>query len=596
MSAEITSGELFYRYHGFQEDLSNKILIEQLRLDCDYKFQQNTVKMRLQELRKLRELSRKSAASILSGEFTACLKLLHKKRDAIVSTMKLELDKLDIELEEVRNQTDAGLLQWVLQYYALIRDSLTSARVRLFGDAEDNSVGKRQAQMKRDLKLFAFALQVETKGSISLTAVSKESSQFKRCCKAVGDSMGSNFSDKFPLHSGLNVIDVYKLDHSWLSARLQNAASRVESAKVKGLFCSIPQRYLYPLCAYGMHTQRVQGLQTHKGLGRIFEGDRESQIPRMRMPLFSEPWFCSSGDSVKASTTPGEGNATASASPRGHRPDFVRAKRLADAKVIREPRFSRSSAPTSMARMPVEELAAGTYLALCRVLIARLRVVDGEFEEMLIAESSKLGYDAIYSSLLEEYVLLNADHVLPEFIMHVQLAPLSGEPSSTTHPAEEPRQTKRPDLTSFYVVPAELEAQIPIAADIRCGSAAQAALDVHCRCPADVLGRNASQVTRESSEARSDRLWNRYRAGLESEKSRTIDELKGNNNRSSAEFSEIEERIEMLTLDEEGSRASMILRQNLCLNVSQAPVAFAETSRKLIAKLGENVNKVAEDL
>ena len=194
------------------------------------------------------------------------------------------------------------------------------------------------------------------------------------------DSMGSKFAAKFIGYSDINVVNVYKLEHAWLSARLQQAAAAADSAKVKGLFCSISKKDVHSVCAYGLHCQQVDGLPRHGDPREVFVAGHGAQGER---PLFSCPWF--SVDSKHCQPTQSSPAGAASAARPG---DYSQARRLADSSVVVEPRFSRSSAPTRLLQLPPEELAQGTYLTLCRVLISRLRLIDEDISDETVSETA----------------------------------------------------------------------------------------------------------------------------------------------------------------------------------------------------------------
>lgn len=62
-------------------------------------------------------------------------------------------------------------------------------------------------------------------------------------------------------------------------------------------------------------------------------------------------------------------------------------------------RFSRFSTVSSVAHFSEKQMEKGVLLALCRVLIVKLKTVSGFIEKSHIVEAAANGFDAIMSSL-----------------------------------------------------------------------------------------------------------------------------------------------------------------------------------------------------
>ena len=505
---EITSGELYFQKYDLEftgcDDLMNS-----LRIDCQDNLQVEYVADRLKSLRELRLLSRKIHSRILRSDLESSSDLTLEVKSGLLDELSSVIQKYEVSLRKEQNKMDAGLLHWTLQYFALLKDNILRTRARLQGDAKFSKIGTRQAKMKRDLKLYAHSLDIETKGAVKLNLVAQDSSQYKRCCKAVTDSLGSSFQRKMPGFESVKVLNVFKLEHSWLSILLQQAASNTETAKVKGLFCAVPRKQIYSLCAYGLFDQRLDGLpvgdadddngslngdkdygiqdnngeydddfeideddngsnnnnNSNKNKNKsksssskrgssisIFDGKKDAVDPRMHCSLFSYPWFSTAHNDNSNNNSNNNNNNSSSSNP-------CIARRLATEHSLQEPRFSRSSAPPALAQRPWEELVEGTYLALCRVLISRLRMVDDPLSEQLVEESVSLGYDAIYSTYSEEYLLLNPNHVLPEFVMHIQLKP-------TEENMKQNKSNLTQDILRAVPIPTCLHQKVPSLNDV----------------------------------------------------------------------------------------------------------------------------------
>jgi len=555
---EVTSGELYYLNKGAALALHS--MSKELALDSDASHQQERYNAKLSDLRRIRRTNRAVTSERLSTDVWSAVTLLRISKEKVVAQLRRALARHRRNVQDEVDAVDATMMEWVLKYFAILRDELVDARMRLKGDDELLTVLSRQAKMHRDLCSFSYRLSVETKDTVSLSAVAKDSSQYKRCRKAVMDSLGSNFTSKFIGYSEINVVNVYKLEHTLLSNNLQKAAAATDSAKVKGLFCSISTKEVHSVCAYGLHCQQVDGLPGKSNPLESFAGGLDAPGNR---PLFSCPWF--SVDSKHCQPTKSSPTGVASTSRPG---DYTQARRLADSSVVLEPRFSRSSAPTRLLQLSPEELMQGTYLALCRVLISRLRLIDEDISEDAVRESARLGYDALYSTTLEEYVLLKPDHILPEFIMHIHLVKGSdGAKAGATSPrAKAP--TVRPDLTGVCRVPAALQMATPHPSEIRRVTASDAGIRTVAD-PAHVLMQNEAREGASPHLQREDEIWQRYLDGQNAGEGHGDDY-------------------------DRAKRDAMILKQNLLLNVEKTAETFAAKQALMMRRFYAENKSIAD--
>jgi hypothetical protein len=415
---EITSGEALYRTKNIGDERCRDLKAE---LTGEIDRQLASYNEKLNEMRNLRRLSRSIASERMITDVSASVALLTHRKNEILDKLSILIQKHEISVDNMKDEVDAGLMKWILQYFSILKNDMMRARSNLHNDHTVYELGASQVKMHRDMMNFSYSLKTETKAAVNLSSVAHDSTQYKRCRKAVMDSIGSSFDRKFPGCSGINVINVYKLEHIWLSSNLQDAAAAAESAKVKGLFCVIPKENVYGVCTYGLHIQNIEGLPAAPSINETFGGHADARNARQRRALFSPPWFTMNNTENDADShhINKRSLSPATLTPKGR--EYGHAKKLADACTLQEPRFSRSSAPMGMGYCDERGKEKGVYLALCRVLINRLRLIDGPISPEIVRDSFQLGYDAIYSTPLEEYVLLKPTHVLPEFIMHVQL-------------------------------------------------------------------------------------------------------------------------------------------------------------------------------
>ena len=574
---ELTSGELFYREKA-QWDPSLSFLASELTKDADGLYQKERYATRIKDLRKMRQLSRVIASQRIAVGVSASMRMMKNSKEAMLREMELLTRKHSAAVNREMANMDTALMQWILQYFAVVRDELVDARMRLRADDKHYEILSRHARLKCDLLSFAYRLRVETKGVVNLMEVERDTSQYKRCCKAVQDSLGTSFQRNCPGYNQMSVVNVFKLEHAWLSTKLQEAAALADSAKVKGLFCHIPKECVFGVCSYGLHVQYLEGLPEQADVQAVFKASAERG--RGSSALFSSPWFDN------------DASSSSSAASKG---DYRLAKKLADSYTLEEPRFSRSSASAHMVKdMSLEDISSGTFIALCRVLISRLRIVDGVVDAEKVRESSMLGYDAIYCAPTEEYTLLNPTHVLPEFIMHVKLEEgkdsedkkSDGEGENDDPAAQSPSkgdmEVARPNLSRVCRVPAALQVRAPsVPSDTRRPDMSQVAAQIGGDVISLLLTNEVEYMKRPPHEASEDAIWERYQA-VKRERAQQGTASAGTNTGTS------------ILRDEMSQRDAMILKQNLTLNIERSIESFGN-KHALITKRYCDATKVLAD-
>ncbi|KAG5189835.1 hypothetical protein JKP88DRAFT_300574 [Tribonema minus] len=120
-------------------------------------------------------------------------------------------------------------------------------------------------QLRLRLALLGAHLKRATSGTITLSRLSADDPLHKRCCSNALDSIKPGVFSRDAVHNGadgsscvvgdagLNVLDVYQLEHQPLQRRFQQAAQAAEALEVAhGLFCGVPLESLEHAIACGI--------------------------------------------------------------------------------------------------------------------------------------------------------------------------------------------------------------------------------------------------------------------------------------------------------------------------------------------------------
>lgn len=330
-----------------------------------------------------------------------------------IGLLDVESSRLLRELRRTQEVSDAHLMHQIRQYFALVKDELSAARLKLNADLTECEVQKRQAKILRDVRIFAHHLYNETRGKIHLSALPRDSAQFKRCKKAVRDNTSKFFMTEMAFQH-IKVLAVLKLEHSLISDYLQKIATNMDTGKVKGLFCIVPKGGLHAFCTFGLHTKSHLVGQSSSA--------QAAQEATGRNDLFQAQWFHTRGALGRFDTRfPAEKLAKESLAYM-NRQQSVGDEGSAK---LSEMHFSRNCTLSFLRDLPKRDLEEGVFMALCRVLVSRLRTINSLITAQDVREAQKADYDALYSTVNEEYVLLRPEYILPEFVMLVYFTPVN---------------------------------------------------------------------------------------------------------------------------------------------------------------------------
>lgn len=351
--------------------------------------------------------------AIASSVETYLLKLTHKIKSArksieltkqkILTEVAVQNLNVKISLLESQRRFEAKAMQLVLRYYTILHNELRSSKKMLSKEKSEKGVLFKQAKILRDVRMFASHIIVESRGKISFSMLPPDSQQFSRCVKAVIDNVNAHrsiVSGMRDIKTKTKVLNVFKLQNSYLSGKLQAASEKVINGKIKGLFCCLSKSQFYSFSVFGLYAQ-------------VLPGKPATNLHSIADDLFSTAWFHAEPPNGLPVNTEVLNTLKVAGS----------ASRLCVQRPKKKPEplwFSRYSNLTSLDYFKDDELNNGVFLALCRALIVQQKTIAKKIDSDDIVVAMQENYDCLFSSVTEEYILLQPKYVLPEFFIHTR--------------------------------------------------------------------------------------------------------------------------------------------------------------------------------
>eukprot|EP01038_Epipyxis_sp_PR26KG_P010789 gene10789-14486_t len=408
---DLTSGELYFRYSKLNGNISPLTTISEdfsrlLWSEVDTKIASNTIKNEIQKRKLMHKINTAMLKKKIDGDLVALRLSMETNNIRKLSVISIENNRALNALQDLQNQYDCFMMKSVLQYYSILYEEMKVTRRRLHNEKLEKEIQIMQENSLKNIRLFACHLAVETKGQIGFTLLSNESPQANRCNKAVLDNVLQSFSSEVDdLQSKIKVLNVFKLQNSFLASNLQAASEQLvnsKSTKIKGLFCCIPTRFFYNFSVFGLYAQHLNGVA-------------DCMLDQLSPNLFHKPWFYYELPDHLSFNVHQYKEISQLLSVAGS------ASRLATQRDgYLNLRFSRYSTISTLKDYSAEDIQSGVCLALCRVLISKQMTIQKPIDDEDIIQALSLNYDTLYSTTSEEYVLLQPKFVLPEFIMHTQ--------------------------------------------------------------------------------------------------------------------------------------------------------------------------------
>lgn len=321
------------------------------------------------------------------------LELQRRKNTAEVKLMQVRVNE---RLISYHRHCEAEMMRLILQYNAIIQRELKDSKRMLGDEYEEKLLQRKQVKILRDIRLFANHLMMESRGKISFAMLNADSQQFSRCIKAVLDNVNAArglFAGESDLNNRVRVLNVFKLQNTHISNKLQATSEKVSNGKIKGLFCCLSKESFYNFSVFGLHAQALPGRSpddlsklADNWLGTVwFHAE-----PPPGVPVTPEAAYVlkSAGTAAKLSQ---------------HRSRQLSPRSGADARIYAASphilHFSRYSTISDIARFTEEQLNEGIFLSLCRVLVVKQKTIAKDIEDADIIEAVQEQYDCLYSTL-----------------------------------------------------------------------------------------------------------------------------------------------------------------------------------------------------
>ena len=357
--------------------------------------------------------------------------------------------RLSTELHAQQGASDTSLMSSILQYNSLLQRELIALRDGVVLSALEASLQRRQAQNLKEIRVFAHRLFYETKGKISVTSLAESSSQFKRCSKAVKENISSSllvngYSDVCVKHvlkvehtilsqqmqkgaarvedgkvkglfcvlppGGLQALCVYGLHVQSLFPTRGAAQSHSGDSASNGNKSEKPIPAIYHIKpkdkrGSGAHAAiNTDSRSSNNGRGG-YTGT--TYLDQAFPTLFQISWLWADGADEEGEQEEGEEGERGGGEGGG---GYIEGDAHAAEKIAKESakafakmgttattsssskqtcsflRFSKSSTASGIDMLAPQDAHDGCYIALCRVLMARLHTINGPLSDAAARE------------------------------------------------------------------------------------------------------------------------------------------------------------------------------------------------------------------
>jgi len=364
----VTSGELFARDPSENNSWKNTLeafsnLIDRSAVDATRRHNTalNEITSSLQCAANMHRYNMKSMKCRLGN--------LDSKIDTILNQSDLLVEKNKMKSRSEMEYLEERLLEMASKYAASVEKECCIIKNRL---KQQDEIGIRKVKnMEATLSMEEFGLHVshETNRQVEVARLLPDNPQYIRCKRAATDNVKAHFFGSSSDYSGINVLNVFKIENKPLLRAFQRQAVNLKPGSVKGLFCDAPDGCIEKVVVQGM-----------------FNDDFGRKLFQQKVSI------------------------------PGHDTCIGKAKERYESSIS-------CPFPTTFSKYSTLQGAflngdSPKYLLLCRVIVGDVFVTsNGGFP----AVDHRGKFDSMYSSSQEEYLMLNPAAVLPEFIIRYDL-------------------------------------------------------------------------------------------------------------------------------------------------------------------------------
>ena len=321
-----------------------------------------------------------------------------------------------------------------LWYYSALEREQEIYRRRM--EEESLSCNRLSMQVKESLRLSVFAihLESETDSQILLKRLPQTHPQHVRCRRAASENIKPGYFDEAAPFTGINVLDVYKVENAPELERFQKRAAAMEPGKVKGLFTSVQGSAIERIIALGMggsagdqHIFRRAWYAYHNNKSEV--GYAENKVRKSDLCQFPRSFS-------RYSTLEADVNHIERAAELERLGNSNSSKNSKD-NDNKEGKDGKNKGTAADGGGELNENIR--YLVLCRVAVGKVFVTSKEYKGFPSVGTDP-AFDSMYNPLQEEYLILRPRQVLPEFIIQSAVKRNPGAtavPTTTKNPPNE---------------------------------------------------------------------------------------------------------------------------------------------------------------
>uniref|UniRef100_A0A7S2W257 Uncharacterized protein n=1 Tax=Mucochytrium quahogii TaxID=96639 RepID=A0A7S2W257_9STRA len=386
-----------------------------------------------------------------------CVKRIHDYRMRVLTSrlrkteevIERALASIDLNEERLREKhydraqaMDNDLLTHCAHFAASIEKQCLMLNKQLALEHHRNQI--KIANMKKTLELEQFALHLahETNDQVTLKRLNETNPQFIRCKRACQENVKAEFFGTTSNYSGISVMEVFKIENRPMLKQFQKMAAKLKPGSVKGLFCTIPEESLERVV--------IQGMRGEKDICKEEDShDSQGKTVLTGKNLFSQVQYCPFPNDQVSSRFAEERFNRAKDAP--FPATFSRYSTLEANRHLMESKQSDQEETTEPVRT----------LALSRVIIGECFCTSNQYEgfpNIPTSGSSTNKFDSMFSSGQDEYLMLNPNYVLPEFLIRYKFRSrfMTDAPAESTGPATDTRAIE-PDFSAPVISTDDLQ-------------------------------------------------------------------------------------------------------------------------------------------